>query len=389
MTGDDGQGWGPERRARYGELLDTLAGQGHLASAWRPAFEAVPRHRFLPEQVWRVARGSCVPVNRAIDGESWWDLVCQDVPVVTRRDEGGAPTSSSSMPSMVAGMLGFLGVVPGARVLEIGTGTGWNAGLLSHRLGPENVTSVEVDPDIAGRAREALRRSGQGPQVVTGDGERGWARNAPYDAVIVTCALRTVPLALVEQCAPGAVLVVPVYGAGLVRLTACGAGTASGWFVGGADFTLLRAHREPQRNIPAGAPSWKSRTGLDTRCVADLGFVLHVYGRAPELRLTGRQRDGRYLAWVDDGRGSAAHADDSGHVWECGPRAVWEELEGHWQAYRDAGRPDAAEYGLTVTARGQRVWRRGLGSPGLRSPGPGNPGPGNPARGNSAHKTGA
>lgn len=96
--------------------------------------------------------------------------------MVTQVDDGAASaavvtdvdyTSSTSMPSVVAEMLAALRVEPGMSVLEIGTGTGWNAALLAHRLGGANLTSVEIDPDIAGQARTALADAGYGARCTT------------------------------------------------------------------------------------------------------------------------------------------------------------------------------------------------------------------------------
>src|SRR3989440_8507888 len=104
--------------------------------AVREAFLAVPRERFLPgrplEQVYR------------------------DEAILTRRDAGGAPTSSSSQPAMMALMLEQLRLEPGQRVLEIGAGTGYNAALLATIVGPRRVVSVELDPETAAEARDAL-----------------------------------------------------------------------------------------------------------------------------------------------------------------------------------------------------------------------------------------
>ncbi|WP_141726977.1 methyltransferase domain-containing protein, partial [Streptomyces niveus] len=73
-------------------------------------------------------------------------------------EPGVVATSSASMPSVVAAMLRDLDVSDGMRVLEIGTGTGWNAALLAHRLGSGNVVSVEIDAEVVARARAALGR---------------------------------------------------------------------------------------------------------------------------------------------------------------------------------------------------------------------------------------
>ncbi|MGH3900291.1 MAG: methyltransferase domain-containing protein [Pseudonocardiaceae bacterium] len=95
-------------------------------------------------------------------------------------------TSSASKPDLVLSMLGALDLHDGHTVLEIGTGTGYNAALLAARLGASNVTTVEIDPALADAARAALDASRFPVTVVTGDGAQGHPDRAPYDRVIAT-----------------------------------------------------------------------------------------------------------------------------------------------------------------------------------------------------------
>jgi protein-L-isoaspartate O-methyltransferase len=191
-----------------------------MSPDWAPAFEAVPRVGFLPEVMWPhdSETGEAVSVKRAENPASWHTYANSNVPIVTQWDdgahEGDEPgevfTSSSSMPSVVFSMLADLDVRPGQRVLEIGTGTGWNAALLAHRVGAGNVVTIEVDAAVAESARAALRHHGFGAvEVVTGDGLLGYPERAPYDRVIVTCGLRAGLFTWVEQTVPGGVVLVP------------------------------------------------------------------------------------------------------------------------------------------------------------------------------------
>jgi SAM-dependent methyltransferase len=90
-------------------------------------------------------------------------------------------TSSSTMPSLMARMLEALDVRDGHRVLEIGTGTGYNAALLCHRLGPRNVVSIDIDPTLVAAARSRLADLGYHPTLVAGDGTTGAVQHGPYD----------------------------------------------------------------------------------------------------------------------------------------------------------------------------------------------------------------
>ncbi|MBV9162615.1 MAG: methyltransferase domain-containing protein, partial [Pseudonocardiales bacterium] len=109
-------------------------------------------------------------------------------------------------------MLEALDVRDGHRVLEIGTGTGYNAALLSHRLGGENVVSIDIDPGLIQMSRRRLEELGYAPTLVAGNGLAGVPDHGPYDRIIATCAVPEVPLAWIEQLAPGGAMLINVRG---------------------------------------------------------------------------------------------------------------------------------------------------------------------------------
>jgi protein-L-isoaspartate(D-aspartate) O-methyltransferase len=114
-----------------------------------------------------------------------------------------------SQPFIVALMTDLLGCGEHDRVLEIGTGSGYQAAILSRVVG--EVYSVEVIPELAERARTLLARLGYDNVTVrSADGYFGWPEHAPYDGILVTAAAPSVPPALVEQLREGARLVIPV-----------------------------------------------------------------------------------------------------------------------------------------------------------------------------------
>ena len=196
---------------------------------------------------------------------------------------GLVATSSSSSPRIMARMINALDLSPGMRILEIGTGTGYNAAVLAYLLGEHSVISIEIDPEVAENARAALHRAGYRVKVITGDGEGGYPPGAPYDRIIVTAAAHTVPYAWVEQTRPGGVILVPwaptVHpDSPLARLTVCDDGTADGRFIGTGGFMPMSAqhllprisHETEERWIKAGRPDY-SRYGItvtaDGQCV--------------------------------------------------------------------------------------------------------------------------
>src|SRR5437868_12588843 len=109
----------------------------------------------------------------------------------------------------MARMIDALALAPGMRILEVGTGTGYNAAVLAFVLGVEQVTSIEIDPEVAEQARTALHKAGYPVEVITGDGEDGYPPGAPYDRIMGTAAAHTVPYAWVEQTRPGGMILVP------------------------------------------------------------------------------------------------------------------------------------------------------------------------------------
>ncbi|HEV7656384.1 MAG TPA: methyltransferase, FxLD system [Mycobacteriales bacterium] len=174
-------------------LVGHLVSTGRITSApLAEAFRMVPRHLFLPG------------TDPAV--------VYQDEAIPTRWSSDGRPTSSSSQPAIVAAMLEQLGLRPGHRVLEIGSGTGWNAALLAYLVGPAGaVSTVDIEPAVAGQAARNLTAAGAtGVRVVVGDGSGGDPETAPFDRIVVTASARDLAPAWSAQLADGGRLVLPL-----------------------------------------------------------------------------------------------------------------------------------------------------------------------------------
>lgn len=184
-------------------LVDTLHAQGSVSDPRvEQALRTVPRELFLPGEDLETAYA-----NRNISIKNGPDGEC---------------LSSASTPGVVGMMLQQLDAPPGARVLEVGAGTGYNATLLSQLVGSSgSVTAVDIDPDAVAHAHQALERAEtERVQLLQGDGEKGAPEQAPFDRIIVTAGSWDLPDAWWDQLVEGGLLVVPLRFRGMTRSVA-------------------------------------------------------------------------------------------------------------------------------------------------------------------------
>lgn len=340
-----------DTRALRADMVTRLEDSGAVVDeGWRRAFLAVPRHVLVPE----FYDADALVVGEA-DEPGWLRKVYSDATLVTQRRDG-RPTSSGTMPSLLADMLHALEVGDGDRVLQVATGTGYTAALLCERVGSANVISIEVDRDLTEAARDRLRRCGYFPGLVTGDGNLGYPAGAPYDRCIVTFGVDRVPSAWVEQTRLGGVIVAPVR-TGLAKLTVIGAGVARGLFVGAGYFIR---HREPSP-VPrpvgvAKEPQWPGRTtDLPSSIYYDNDFRFVLAFTKPGLAHGFRNGVPHDLTlFAPDGSG--AHITPDGQLTQTGPHRIWDDIEEIHKAWRALGSPPRERFGLTITPTEQYVW---------------------------------
>lgn len=173
-------------------LVDQIKADGHARTpAVEAALRAVPRHLFVPD----------TPLADAYANN----------PVNVKYDPEGTSISCASQPAVVALMLDQLEAQPGERILELGAGTGYNAALIGHLVGPSgHVTTIDVDDDLVEGARAHLAAAGAtNVEALTRDGALGHAEGAPYDRIIATVGAHGIPHAWLDQLAVGGRLVTP------------------------------------------------------------------------------------------------------------------------------------------------------------------------------------
>jgi protein-L-isoaspartate(D-aspartate) O-methyltransferase len=333
-------------------MVDELVANGNITDPrWQAAFSAVPRHLFVPRFYRNDQHGSSVVDSASED--QWLSAVYSDIHLVTTEDV----RSSSTAPSLMASMLEALELSGDERVLEIGTGTGYNAALLSERLGSERVTSVDVDPQLVAQARMRLEEAGYRPLLAVADGVDGYPSAGPYDAVIATCRLDYVPEAWLRQLRPGGVVVTPLgAGVAVLRKGATGNDAAGGFLPNSAYFMPLRHQPEP------------------TAIVELLELALNGVGVSRSYRFdTSIYRDNEARFWLDltnpgvrtmalDGVPVAFGPDGSwarfvdGMVVQGGPGSVWDDVEAAYGAWLAAERPARERYRLSITSVGQEIF---------------------------------
>lgn len=361
-------------------MADQLTAEGALRSpAWHTAFATVPRELFVPTFTVRTPDGTHTTYREGDPG--YLEAVYGDDSLLTQHDEHDTATSSSTRPRMMALMLDALDPLDEAPVLEVGTGTGYNAAVLAHRYGSDRVVSLDVDPDLVEAARRHLAATDYAPTLTVGDGTQGCPQHAPYGALIATCGIGRIPDPWRTQVHPGGTIVANL-GFGLIALTIDGDHGAAGRFLPTlAAFMTARptpdtvnapAHSYAGHLVTAVGPSRDIEVPVDL--TADMPQFLGSLVQPDAIELALTDADGqRVHGLIHNSSGSWArvtpHPDGTARLETGGPRDLWAErapLLTHWA---EAGQPGADAYSLTVHPDGHHeLWLDSPNGPSWRLP---------------------
>jgi protein-L-isoaspartate O-methyltransferase len=361
----------------------------------RDAFHSVDRADFVPSyflpdpsvgRAWPVRWKSFTEA----DGAGWADhLYAAHAALVTKLGQDGIPLSSSTDPLLMIEMIKALRPGRGRRILEIGTGTGFNAAILSRVVGDGGrVVTVDLDDDVVNAARLRLGRY-PNIRLEHADGLAGFVGEAPYQGIVVTANAARVEPAWICQLAPGGRLVVNLDGAivsGLFAGQLTGVGSLTGHFLEypQVGFTPLYGHPTDEELLPGDigvdavdeTASQQLPAQVATALVSDedaLAFIqfavdvrrsLHeIVGRDQRRPGVAFHRDGKscwvFLAGSPARAAGAAPAQAAGAAEgqaDCGgDDELLDDLLRAHERWLSAGAPRKVDLELTIGAAGTRV----------------------------------
>ncbi|GGP80072.1 50S ribosomal protein L11 methyltransferase [Streptomyces melanogenes] len=341
--------WEPHARRL---AADTI----HPSSRWYEPVATTPRHLFVPRW-WERAEGGRIVRDGAADADRWLRTAYSDETLVTRMGtvhadhaEPGAfvpsgtwPTSSSTLPTLVVTMYRHAMITDDSTVL-VTCGSGYGTALACHRLGAEQVTSVDIDGYLVAAATDRLAAAGLHPHTAVCD----ITKQLPgtYDRIVSTVSVRPVPPSWLEALRPGGRLVTTISGTGLILVAdKKGDGTATGCIAAtGASFMSARHGEDHDDAVLAPAEVWETAQYAEGESVTtgrypltyvpdtwDLRSTLELLAPGIDHRQT-EDEEGRrtiYMLHADGSwaRATAAGRRDSPTVHQGGPRRLWDELD--------------------------------------------------------------
>lgn len=364
--------------ARFIAMLDaafkTYGIAAGLPPSLRDAVQATPRHRFVHR--FRLGGGSLLDFDA--DPAAHLATVYSDT-VMRHVDAGGMPLpSTNSKPGYILWLLHMLGLQPGQRVLEIGSGSGWLTAIMAQIVGPEgHVTGIEIIPELAARSQADLAALGlENVTILAGDGTAGAAEGLSFDKVIITAATWDFPAVLFEQVVEGGCALVPIELRGtdccqVTLLRRVGARfeaerSVVGWFVPlvGAGQQRAAVHRAldslPFWAEAAAAPGMRFKLPLGASPGADgpiaKAFWAFFARSDPHFTIfetrgmTDREAPATAFGLVEaDAHSVALYM--AGELVGYGGQAAVQRLDRAFTRWVELGSPEMADFGL-------EVWRR-------------------------------
>jgi protein-L-isoaspartate O-methyltransferase len=333
------------------------------APEWHDSVCSTPRHQLVPR--WWEPIPDSYPFAwglRAPDPEQPWAKLYGDETLVTRvgalhadHAQGedrptGLPTSSSTLPGLIVRMLHLLDPQAADRVLDVGTGSGYSAALLAHRVGDALVTSIDVDPYLVHAARERLAGFGRTPRVEVADATGSLPDNE-YDRIIATVSVRPIPPSWLGALRPGGRIVATIVGTSLLISAEMGPDGIARGQVQPDPASFMRTRQDadyPSRldDVYAAArdqPGEQVRelTGPIPDLWADWELRCLYELDSPDIEnRSATCEDGTQLLWLLAADGSWTRADEtSATIHQSGPRRLWDDdLDRVRTTWQDAGR---------------------------------------------------
>ncbi|MFI6683080.1 methyltransferase domain-containing protein [Streptomyces sp. NPDC050485] len=353
------------------------------APAWHDAVRNTPRHQLVPRWWKRIPNSPAQEwelVDLPEDSTERLHAAYSDETLVTRvgpthadhatlGEHGkGDPTSSSTLPGLIVSMAHRLDVRPGHRVLDVGTGSGYSAGLFAHRFGDENVTSVDVDPYLVEAARRRLAGFGRTPRVEVIDAT-GELPEPEYDRIMATVSVRPVPASWLRALRPGGRLVTTIAHTALLITADMGTdGIARGTVQPDpATFMETRQAADYPAKLNDVFVSARVREGEDVRPpdgpIPDLWqewplrWLYELDTPGVETRAPMYPNDGRRVVWLLAADGSWARAEDgtSPVVHQGGPHRLWDDLERVRRKWEENNRFSLHTLRAELTAEGSSL----------------------------------
>ncbi len=321
------------------------------APEWHDSVSSTPRHQLVPR--WWEPIPDSYPFAwglRTPQPDQPWAEVYADETLVTRvgslhadsADSSdrptGLPTSSSTLPGLIVRMLHLLNPDEQNRVLDVGTGSGYSAALLAHRLSDEQVTSIDVDPYLVDAARSRLAAFGRTPRIEVADAT-GSLPDTDYDRIIATVSVRPIPSAWLDALRLGGRLVTTITGTSLLISAEKHADGVVRGRVQPDPATFMRTRRETDyaARLDHVYGAARDQPGDETRQLTgplpdlwedwQLRCLYELDSPDIENRSATRE-DGSQLLWLLAADGSWARADsETETVRQSGPRRLWDDLE--------------------------------------------------------------